>query len=209
MSRDPCDSETWSVPEETGAWRSHGAMAPHHSSAPALLTAVEPHLMRGVDLATCLSGWAKHWGTQSASSMYETERQNYSLSFTVAFYHNFLSHDWKTSRAAKLCAMLTIFNSRPACCFAVCSCIPIGFAIGRGYLQFNVFTVCLPYIVFMIVLGSWQRLRSLCCPLVVFLDRLCIAQHDPKLKEQGIMGLAAFLDISKESAVLHPLVVFL
>ncbi|CAE7739865.1 unnamed protein product [Symbiodinium pilosum] len=37
---------------------------------------------------------------------------------------------------------------------------------------------------------------------MVFLDILCIAQHDEKLKKKGIMGLGAFLVNSKSLVVL-------
>ena len=43
-----------------------------------------------------------------------------------------------------------------------------------------------PWLVFFFVLCFWQRLRSLVRkPLIVFMDTLCIAQHDPILKSKG------------------------
>ena len=47
---------------------------------------------------------------------------------------------------------------------------------------------------YLLVFLFWQRLRTLVCrPLVVFLDKLCVAQHDEELKKKGIEGIAAFL----------------
>ena len=42
--------------------------------------------------------------------------------------------------------------------------------------------------VFFFFLFFWQRLRRLLCftPAMVFLDRLCIAQKDEHLKQEGI-----------------------
>ena len=52
-------------------------------------------------------------------------------------------------------------------------------------------TELFPLGIFYILLFFWQHLRELFKkPLVVFLDRLCIAQNDDRLKEQGILGLA-------------------
>ena len=48
----------------------------------------------------------------------------------------------------------------------------------------------------------WQRIRSLIAkPKVVFLDKLCIAQHDEELKQNGIFGLAGFLDHSRQLTI--------
>ena len=61
----------------------------------------------------------------------------------------------------------------------------------------------LPWLVFAFFLCFWQSLRSLSRrPLVVFLDKLCIAQHDPALKAKGIRGLSTFLDRSEELTIL-------
>ena len=56
---------------------------------------------------------------------------------------------------------------------------------------------------FWIVLLFWQRLRSLLFkPPTIFLDRLCIAQHVEELKQKGILGLAGFLDRSRQLTIL-------
>lgn len=40
------------------------------------------------------------------------------------------------------------------------------------------------YLVYFLVLLWWQRIRWLLCnPLIVFVDKLCIAQHDEELKD--------------------------
>ncbi|CAE7355432.1 unnamed protein product, partial [Symbiodinium pilosum] len=43
------------------------------------------------------------------------------------------------------------------------------------------------YATFFIFFCFWQRIRSLFCTRrIVFLDKLCIAQHDEELKQRGI-----------------------
>lgn len=45
-------------------------------------------------------------------------------------------------------------------------------------------------------------MRRLWKPIYVFLDRLCIAQHDLELKQKAILGLATFLLHSKKLTIL-------
>ena len=55
-----------------------------------------------------------------------------------------------------------------------------------GVIPDEKWTEVFPLAAFYSLLFFWQHLRELFLrPLVVFLDRLCIAQHDDKLKEQG------------------------
>ena len=65
------------------------------------------------------------------------------------------------------------------------------FAFGFGFLTF------------VFVLFFWQRIRDVVLtPQLLFLDKLCIPQHDEKLKEQCILGLAGYLKASDKLVIL-------
>ena len=57
---------------------------------------------------------------------------------------------------------------------------------------------------FYVVLAFWQRIRRALkgAETLVFLDRLCIAQHDDGLKRQGILNLGGILAKSRRLIVL-------
>ena len=166
--------------------------------------------MRGVSLAVCLSGFGQHWANSGAGSMYQTSKTSYDLSYRIKTLDHFLSHDWKTSRWSKLLTLLIVFNLRAATTITLITSVFLGarqamiysgrHELGRNFFrsEINAF----PYVVFITVLCFWQRIRCILRRRTVFLDKLCIAQHDPELKAAGIMGLAAFLDVSKELVVL-------
>ncbi|CAE7230469.1 unnamed protein product [Symbiodinium natans] len=157
---------------------------------------IAPELLRGVSLHECLSGWAKHW----ASS--REDRNGYKLSRQTTHLDNFLSHDWATSRWLKLAALLVIFNSRAAAVSTLVASVLAGLMRAWGILPDEAWTVVIGYGTFFVFFCFWQRIRAAWKPRTVFLDKLCIAQHDAALKEQGIMGLAAFLDRSEKLTVL-------
>ncbi|CAJ1343919.1 unnamed protein product [Effrenium voratum] len=166
-----------------------------------LQTELEPALVRGVPLDLCMSGWAKHF-VPPDPGMFKVDHSNYDLSKQTQYYDEFLSHDWETSRWYKLCTMLMIYNSRAA--FFCSLVVSIGVGILRAarilpnalWVQLSVFAV------FPLVLCFWQRIRSIFAkPAVVFLDKLCIAQHDEELKQKGIFGLAGFLDHSRQLTI--------
>ena len=51
---------------------------------------------------------------------------------------------------------------------------------------FGMWIAGLPHATFWLVFLFWQRIRSFVgFPVVVFLDKLCIAQHDENLKEKA------------------------
>eukprot|EP00434_Breviolum_minutum_P009385 symbB.v1.2.008264.t1/scaffold518.1/size193124/5 len=60
------------------------------------------------------------------------------------------------------------------------------------------------YVSFLVILIFWQRIRnSLGCRVpTVFLDCVCIAQHDEELKKAGIQALGGFLTQSQELLIL-------
>ena len=141
--------------------------------------------------------------------MYEVQERDWNLSFVVQNLHHFLSHDWKTSRSAKTLSLMFIFNMRGALLATLPFCILIGLwrEPVRPILSYAQWTTdlhdLLTYPIFLFFFCFWQRFRNLVKrPVVVFLDKLCIAQHDSEQKAKGILGLATFLDKSINLTIL-------
>ncbi|CAE7561581.1 unnamed protein product [Symbiodinium sp. CCMP2456] len=172
------------------------------ASERSLRVQVAPELLRGVPLHECLSGWAKHWSSSSGMFSAKEGVDSYTLSRQTTRFHNFLSHDWGTSRWLKLTALLVIFNSRAAAVASLVVSVFSGILRASNILPDGSWAVAMGYLTFFIFFCFWQRIRAVFKPRMVFLDKLCIAQHDAALKEQGIMGLAAFLDRSEKLTVL-------
>ncbi|CAJ1445708.1 unnamed protein product [Effrenium voratum] len=171
--------------------------------APKLVTQLSMDLMRGVPLHVALSGWAKHW--VSLNGMFNLSPSSYQLSRPVESLENFLSHDWATSRWLKLLSLLIIFNSKPAAVATFLVSISVGLvAIFLQLPQESWVWLTLPgHITWLLVFCFWQRLRSFVTqPTMVFMDKICIAQHDDNLKERGILGLAAFVRSSNKLTIL-------
>ncbi|CAE7037672.1 ABCF5 [Symbiodinium natans] len=161
-----------------------------------------PELLRGVPLHVALSGWAKHWGSPD-SGRFGSEATSYELSVPCAHFGYFLSHDWGTPRFQKLLCLLIVFNSRAALLASLAASACVGFLEAWVGLPMNLWTPCIGFLAYFLVLGFWQRMRQvLHRTQTVFLDKLCIAQHDEALKEKGILGLAAFLHRSDKLLVL-------
>ncbi|CAE7525222.1 unnamed protein product, partial [Symbiodinium sp. CCMP2456] len=146
-----------------------------------------------------------HWASNS------TDEADFELSFKTSKYDHFPSHDWLTSRWLKLCTMLFIFNSRTAMVATLICSLAVGPTkwetkdsapkYGDG-VEIHISSFCV-YLAFLLFFFFWQRIRTLLRrPLVVFLDKLCIAQGNPELKEKGILGLAGFLEKSDHLTIL-------
>lgn len=166
-----------------------------------LQTELEPELLRGVPLNLCMSGWAKHF-VPPDPGMFKVDHSNYDLSRQTKYYDEFLSHDWETSRWYKLCTMLMIYNSRAAFFCSLVVSIAVGILRATKILPDGLWIQLSVFAVFPLVLCFWQRIRiTFARPLVVFLDKLCIAQHDEELKQKGIFGLAGFLDHSRQLTI--------
>mmetsp|Transcript_40874 Transcript_40874/g.94896 ORF Transcript_40874/g.94896 Transcript_40874/m.94896 type:complete len:532 (+) Transcript_40874:28-1623(+) len=166
-----------------------------------LPSTLSPHLLQGVPLSTCLAGCGEHWASPSRydASAYKNRR----LCRTTEKFDIFLSHDWGTSRWLKLCALVLMFNVRAAAILSTLVGVLTGLLRVYQILPDGKWTELLPLLTFYGLLFFWQQIREILLrPLIVFLDRLSIVQHDDKLKEQGILGLAGFLDRSDILAVL-------
>lgn len=202
------EPEDWSVAEERLPAKLGAALEVENQ----LLKGLDASLLHGVYLSDCLSGWGKHFASNSAKSMYEIQKRDYNLSFQVSKIDHFLSHDWKTSRRRKIAVMIVYFNTRAAACAAAICAVIVGLCRETPWQDIEAATnydtrstdliSLLPQATFLLFLCFWQRLRALFRPKTAFLDRLCIAQHDHALKAQGILGLASFLDHSEELTIL-------
>ncbi|OLQ12007.1 hypothetical protein AK812_SmicGene4093 [Symbiodinium microadriaticum] len=166
-------------------------------SLDSLPTTLDPELIQGVPLSVCLSGWGKFWAATTPAPVAKR------LSRRTAFYDTFLSHDWRTPRWLKFIALVVIFNSRAAALASAIVSLAVGVLRATGVLPDELWTVIFGYATFYIFLLVWQRIRDFVLrPQIVFLDKLCIDQHDERLKEKGIMGLAGFLDNTRKLTVL-------
>lgn len=157
---------------------------------------LDPDLLRGVSAAVALSGWCKHWSSKAAKNVHHLSRPVHAID-------TFLSHDWETSRWTKLLTLLMVLNSRASAVAGLLTSILVGILRITHILPDETWTVCFVYIALFSVLCFWQRIRSLFPGhQMVFLDKLCINQMDSEKKQQGILGLGAFVLRSKKLLVL-------
>ncbi|CAE7688140.1 unnamed protein product [Symbiodinium pilosum] len=135
--------------------------------------------------------------------LFDVDTTKYQLSKSASRLDHFLSHDWASSRWLKLMSLLVLHNSGPAFCTSLATSLLVGILVACELLPYSLWTPLLGHFSFFFVLCFWQRIRaSFGHPLMVFLDVLCIAQHDEKLKKKGILGLGAFVVNSKSLVVL-------
>ncbi|CAE6940239.1 unnamed protein product, partial [Symbiodinium sp. CCMP2592] len=194
---------TWELAGRARTERSeNSSMSGLSPTAKELLTEVDPEILRGVRLDIALQGLGRHLRPPD-SGMFHVDPKNYALSRKTAKFHAFLSHDWASSRWMKVIALLIAFNARAASITTTIVSVLTGLLCAFGVLPRDMWIAVLPHATFWLVLLFWQRIRSFVgFPVVVFLDKLCIAQHDENLKEKGVLGLAAFLNRSDELTIL-------
>lgn len=114
----------------------------------------------------------------------------------------FLSHDWGTSGWMKYFSLLIFFNSRASALVTFVSSSLLGVLSGMELLPKTVWWLILGQLVALVVLFFWQHLRDVFSRERLFVDSLCIPQHDEGLKSQCIYGLASFLKRSDTLLVL-------
>ncbi|CAE6943400.1 unnamed protein product [Symbiodinium sp. CCMP2456] len=171
-----------------------------------LYSNLDPERLRAVPLSICLESWGRHFRNE-VEGAFSVDAANDHLSQKTEQIDNFLSHDWATSRFLKVLTLLWVFNIRAATIATfLISCI-LGFLriywYGTGSMMDHWCSTFFGYATFVIVFCWWQRIQSLFgISRKVFLDKLCIAQHNPALKQQGILGLAGFLQKSNTLTVM-------
>ncbi|CAK9070472.1 unnamed protein product [Durusdinium trenchii] len=211
LSLSPRRAETGgsAISHDGSTCRSVGRIPTICSTGTELSVPLEAELLHGVRLDLLLSRFGAHLKPPD-EGMFNVEKDCYSLSRPVKRLETFISHDWKTSRWLKLLALLMIFNSAAASCATAIVSILLGILFSFSGLHDTPFPrievllrSSLGVISFWVVICIWQRIRAgLFRPKMVFLDKLCIAQHDEEMKRKGIFGLASFLDHSDSLTIL-------
>ncbi|CAE7179516.1 unnamed protein product [Symbiodinium necroappetens] len=167
-----------------------------------LSTVLDAQRLRGVPLHWALQ--LRHWTNVEGQVGQATAAKNYSdLSRPVKALDAFVSHDWASSGLLKVLSLLIVYNSGAAFCTSLVVSILVGVLRGFGRLPNEHWTVVFGIFSFFVVFGFWQQLRRpFRRPAMVFVDKMCIAQHDASLKRHGIMGMPAFLLNSEDLIIL-------
>ena len=160
-----------------------------------LVSDLPPRLLRSVTLRVALGGFGKSQFLRNRTPKPTFETQHFDY---------FLSHDWGTAAWMKYFSLLIFFNSRASAVltFIVSSTLGVLSATGLEVLPQSVWWLILGQMVSWLVLLFWQQLRDVLNPRQVFLDSLCIPQHDDEVKSQCIYGLASFLERSDTLLIL-------
>jgi len=136
----------------------------------------------------------------------------FDLSSPVDRFAAFISHNWDTPRLAKFVTLAVHFNAIQAI-FATLAVIALTTSLTiagvspievRGsFAHSYVSVVAILVLVFVLLMG--HSVGSVLQPLdpLVFLDKACICQTDPSLKQHGIEKLAAFLWRSSSLVVIY------
>eukprot|EP00929_Paragymnodinium_shiwhaense_P020090 TRINITY_DN13503_c1_g3_i2.p1 TRINITY_DN13503_c1_g3~~TRINITY_DN13503_c1_g3_i2.p1 ORF type:complete len:692 (+),score=57.07 TRINITY_DN13503_c1_g3_i2:107-2182(+) len=176
-----------------------------------LASQLPSNLLRAVPTDCALQGYGKHWKGLAG------DPNDFLLSAVTPRIDDFISHDWKTSRTQKYVTLLYIYNARAALLgstiFAVMLAVTRHLLRAAGFLQSVCdddaisckLGVCLTLgpIAYFVLFFHWQAIRSKFVKNnMLFVDKLCIAQHDDDMKNQCILGLAAFLRHAQRIVVL-------
>lgn len=181
---------------------------------------------RAVTISTLQSGGGRHFASSAATAA------DHALSSPCEAFDFFISHAWHAPRSLKWLALLYRFSLAPALVAAHAVAIATVILTITGddtmlptirverstWLELGIREeaggtfVFWAHVVgpsaFLVVLFSWQHIRSLLESVGVvarsrcFLDKLCIHQTDERLKCQGIDSIGSYLQSSKAMLVL-------
>lgn len=179
-------------------------------------------IRRFAKLSTVLRNFGSFWMISSlASSDGAADAKLFELSHQVDSSDAFLSHDWGSSGVGKFLALCIIFNGKAAfigsMIAGLCACalqqlkiipkLTKGQWVLAGETHLEDLGCCVQLatiFTYTFILLFWQRIKRSfnVWPTYAFMDRLCIHQTDSKLKQEGILALSAFLNMSKKLVIL-------
>ena len=180
---------------------SHGQMALDVTSKPSdpsvVSVELEPTLLRGIPLHSCLSGTGHHWRRPRTTQSFTTSSQQ-TKQFDI-----FFSHDWGSIRLSKHLSLLIVFNGLPAAGAGFAASLVMTLLETSHILPRSFWLPIFGHAVQLIVLFFWQYAwMCLRGPRMAFVDSSCIPQGDEVLKARCIQSLDQFLSKSKQLVAL-------
>lgn len=177
--------------------------------------------MRAIDRGTLMAGFGKHFSSNQA-----TDKDYHELSRPVESYTTFVSHAWVAPRFAKYLAFVYLYSLVPALIISLiasavttvivlCGALPPVFGTCHSFKEATALLVRLSIWTQLISCSSftfsllhwtsvrtWLERRGILQAERFFLDKLCICQSRPDLKQQGIDGIGTYLQNSDEFLIL-------
>mmetsp|Transcript_62334 Transcript_62334/g.135331 ORF Transcript_62334/g.135331 Transcript_62334/m.135331 type:complete len:534 (-) Transcript_62334:105-1706(-) len=181
-----------------------------------LVSNVGALFLRAVKVSTVMQGFGGAFST--ASGMLQVTLGDYERSKTVEKIDDFISHCWQTGRWGKFLSLCWVYNFRAAAIVSWLAAVAV-FILEMDSVSF------LPRTIIVNIQQGGQMYETnrgfwcvLLCPSIfllvavfgqdlirtrmVFVDKFCINQVDPNLKDQGIQGLEGILRQSERLVLL-------
>jgi hypothetical protein len=156
-------------------------------------------LLRGIGINKALHGFGMLFKQATGSA------STYNLSETVESLCIFLSHTWSTPRSWKFLTLSLQFNTVVAL-IGLISCDIVVWALFATerlqWLRGTLFVLNLLFPLLVVVSHEARRYVGLKGPML-FVDKACIHQVDPHLKQLGIANLGAFLLRSSRMLIIY------
>ncbi|CAK9101900.1 unnamed protein product [Durusdinium trenchii] len=162
---------------------------------------VKPEVLRVTRAHQAFQGFARALRPSPGGDLYKKSQMSTEVS-------SFWSHSWHGGHWTKIFSLLMHYNGLPSVLLGLLAAVVMAILFGFGLLpgivrfwspedmQWSTWSSCFGFLVSVLSFFLWRSQQR------VFLDRICINEHDEDLKSASIFSLAGILKRSKEMLVL-------